>query len=250
MITVYGHTGVVGSQLYRWLKEHAVNVAGVSLDAEDGEPGRGAEDWAFLCLPTLNVNGVQDQSAIWEVCKHLRGRVVVRSTVLPGTCARIQLRYPHLIVYHWPEFLSARTAWEDFCSPRLRIVGGEYEVLWETEIEPLLPRARQEQVRTTTSELLKYAHNGHGAMQVVFANMLYDACEQSGASWEHVQVVLPEMGYISQETARAYWDVWKDGQRGYGGTCFPKDVDALRGWMQNDLLDGIASANAKLRGVP
>ena len=255
MITVYGHTGVVGGALYRWLKEHAVAVAGVSLDRTDACPERseGAEpggEWAFLCLPTLNTeDGHQDRGAIMSVCNGTGARfVVVRSTVLPGTCRTLQRAFPCKTIYHWPEFLSERTAYADFCGPKARIVGGPREP-WQHDIEPLLPRAPSYFVELETAEALKYAHNVAGAMQIVYANMLYDVCAKSGASWESVRAILPSLGYISPETARAYWNVWQDNKRGYAGHCFPKDVDALRGYLDNDLLEGIAGANAKLRGT-
>jgi UDP-glucose 6-dehydrogenase len=247
-ITVYGHTGMVGSQLYRWLVEHDTPVTGISLDRQDGEP---STDWAFLCLPTLNVETgpylYQNQNAIWEVAIQTPARfIVVRSTVLPGTCRELQRELPDKTIYHWPEFLSERTAYADFCSPKLRVVGGPREP-WERDIEPVLPPAPVAYVELETSEVIKYAHNTHGAMQVIYANMLYDVCSTSGASWETVRCLLPSLGYIAPETSRAYWNVWQDGKRGYAGHCFPKDVDALRSYIKHDLLDGIAKANARLR---
>jgi len=250
--TVWGHTGVVGSQLYRWLSEHGQDVAGVSLDRTDGKPGEHDDDWHFLCLPTPNNElGQQDPSALVAVLPRLSGHVVVRSTVLPGTCRRIQQGYAHFDVHHWPEFLSERTAWEDFCHPKVRIVGTEAgdSSIWHREIQPLLPEAPTVYLNLEQAEVVKYAHNVHGAMQIVFANVLYDACQKAGADWGAFLSVMPMLGYISPATARAYWDVWKDGQRGYGGNCFPKDVDALRAWMDSPLLDGIAEENRRLRGL-
>ena len=246
MITVYGHTGMVGSQLYRWLKEHGANVAGVSLDKTDGDIE--GNTWAFLCLPTLNVGHEQDQSAIWDVCDKLEGYVVIRSTILPTTCAQLRWAYPHLTIYHWPEFLSERTAYADFCGPKVRIVGGQAIEPWDREIEPLLPPAPVVHVSTETSETIKYAHNVHGAMEVIYANLMYDVCVKGGGSWEKVRELLPRLGYIAPEMAKAYWDVWKDGKRGYGGHCFPKDVQALADWHKSDLLDGMQRANEILGG--
>lgn len=261
-LVVYGHTGMVGSQLYRWLREHGADVAGVSLDRSDGEIG--VPEWAFLCLPTLTgAHGEQEQGAIWDVCNSWQGRplrVVVRSTVLPGTCERLHRAHPELTIYHWPEFLSARTAWQDFITPRARFVGcsmvPKHVAAWAQEIEPLLPVAveRTAYMTTATSETIKYAHNVHGAMQVVYANQMYDVCNASGADWRQVRDALPQLGYVSHRQMASYWDVWKDDKRGYGGTCFPKDVAALRTWLHSlgqpcELLDGMEEANARLRAV-
>jgi UDP-glucose 6-dehydrogenase len=257
---VYGHTGVVGQQLYRWLRERGADVAGVSLDGTEGDAERAV--WAFLCLPTLTrEDGSQDVEAIEQVCSGLAsGRVVVRSTVLPGTTSWLAKRHPGLTFYHWPEFLSARTAWEDFAHPRARFVGCDMRPstieAWQAEVEPLLPVAAETTrfVEWPTSETIKYAHNIHGAMQIVWANQMYDVCNESGADWRAVQDMLPLLGYVSHRQRAAYWDVWKDGKRGYGGTCFPKDTGALRAWLTRrgwpcELLDGMEQANARLRAV-
>jgi UDP-glucose 6-dehydrogenase len=254
IVTIYGHTGVVGAQLYRWLKEQGVDVRGVSLDRTDGEPGG---EWAFLCLPTPTIDGVQDVTAIADVMDTIDApNIVIRSTVLPGTCDRLAGgQNDETTVYHWPEFLSARTAWEDFTHPRVRVVGAEDPIpneAWLAEIEPLLPPVDETLFVTwETSEMLKYAHNIHGAMQVVYANTIYDACEQSGADWDMVRVMLPSLGYVSRAQSKAYWNIWKDGERGYAGACFPKDVAALLDYLDGtgELLEGMEAANARLRGV-
>lgn len=256
-VTVYGHTGTVGRQLFRWLDEVGLDPSGMSLDDTWGEPG--AEDWAFLCLPTPTTEDGQDLSAIEEVAEFLgdgERHVVIRSTVLPGTCARLQAEHPEWHVIHWPEFLSARTAWADFCDPKVCVVGGDDTALggWYTYgWRERLPWSRVIQEVYTdleTAELIKYAHNCHGAMQVIFSNLLRDAVDKCGADWTHLMQGVLRQGYVSAKTARAYWNVHKDGYRGYGGACFPKDVDAVRGWLAGkaELLDGMAAANARLRG--
>jgi UDPglucose 6-dehydrogenase len=251
-VTVYGHTGTVGRQLFRWLGEVGLDPSGMSLDDTWGEPG--AEDWAFLCLPTPTTEDGQDLSAIEEVAEFLgdgERHVVIRSTVLPGTCARLQAEHPEWWVYHWPEFLSASTAWADFCEPQVYVIGGDGLEWLATGWEDILPTPSHWSVYTDlkTAELIKYAHNCHGAMQVIFANLLRDAADKCGADWTHLMQGVLHQGYVSPETVRAYWNVEQDGYRGYGGACFPKDVDAMRHWLAGkaELLDGMTAANARLR---
>lgn len=252
-VRVYGHTGVVGAQLYRWLAERDVEgLSGVSLDRRDGDTEH-VPDWAFVCVPTPTTAAGQDLSAVEAVLGELAGQpcgVVMRSTVLPGTCDRIQREHPEWDVYHWPEFLSARTAWDDFCHPWAHIVGNPspkgaaWLALMPLAFHGIVLMARAE------AEMVKYAHNLHGAMQVVFSNLLYDMAQEAGADYRRVRDALPTLGYVSEDTACAYWDVFKDGGRGYGGACFPKDVDAVRHWLAGkaELLEGMAAANARLRG--
>jgi UDPglucose 6-dehydrogenase len=254
-VTVYGHTGTVGSQLYRWLKERTpLELAGISLDRRDGSYWQ-TPDWVFLCLPTPTGPDGQDQTALENVIELIASwakvphAVVIRSTVLPGTCERIAQEHPEWRVYHWPEFLTARSAWRDFCHPWAHVVGGD-AAEWADTWRGLLPKAMQVvYVDRTTAELIKYAHNVHGALQVTFANLLYDMAQRTGADFGALKRAMPSLGYIGQPIANAYWDVWKDGGRGYGGACFPKDTDAIRHWLagQAELLDGMAAANGRLR---
>ena len=256
-VTVYGHTGTVGSVLYRWLRERTpVELAGVSLDTWDEHMWW--PDWAFICVPTPTTADGQDVSALEDVLHrlgfnepaHRHPGIVIRSTVLPGTCERIAREHPEWHVWHWPEFLSARTAWEDFCHPWAHVVGGD-AAEWADTWQNLLPRAGQTvYVDRTTAECIKYAHNCHGALQVTYANLLYDMAQQAGGDFEAVKRAMLSLAYIGLGIVKGYWDVWRDGDRGYGGACFPKDVDAIRHWLmgQAELLDGMAAANARLRG--
>jgi len=257
-VTVYGHTGTVGSVLYRWLRERTpVELGGIALDGWDDKADQ-HPDWVFICVPTPTGPEGQDQKAIDFVVQHVARchpkqplAVVIRSTVLPGTCDRIAREHPEWRVYHWPEFLSARTAWEDFCAPRVQIVGGD-GIEWSDVWYGRLPKAVKGTLYLdlTTAELVKYAHNCHGAMQVIFGNLLCDMIQAASGDMATLKAALPLLGYVNSRLVGAYWDVWRDGERGYAGACFPKDVDAVRHWLagQAELLDGMAAANARLRG--
>jgi len=248
---IYGHTGTVGRQLYDWLDLAGVPVGGVSLDRE--APIEGAE-WVFVCVPTpTREDGTQDTTALDAVIRDLEGDglgVVIRSTVLPGTCDDIQDAHPEWDVYHWPEFLSARSAWMDFRSPAAHVLGGYDIDRWHETWPALLPAPSRRWAYMTLAEaeIVKYLHNAHGAMQVVFGNLLYDACQRAGAQDAVVKAAMLHLGYVSDKVINGYWQAWHDGKRGYGGACFPKDVAALRRWMGDDglLLEGMEAANKRL----
>ena len=251
---IYGHTGVVGAQLYRWLVQKGVEVSGVSLDRLDG-PAYSEPDWIFLCLPTPTIDGKQDISALTDVLATYDGNavnVVIRSTVLPGTCDRLQKEHPEWLVFHWPEFLTARDAWHGFIFPKARIIGGDRET-WADVWEDLMPSKHipTTYVSLSTAEIIKYAHNLHGVIQVIYANLLFDAVWKVAANWVDVQEGLCELGYITPDIILSYWDVFKDGYRGFGGNCFPKDLAAFTGWMHEaglpvELLDAAQQANERL----
>jgi UDP-glucose 6-dehydrogenase len=259
-VLVYGHTGVVGAQLYRWLDEHGTaGLGGIALDRKDGVVDA-QPDWVFVCVPTPTTDAGQDLSAVESVLAHHAGQrcaVVIRSTVLPGTCDRIQAEHPEWTVYHWPEFLNARDAWHDFCHPNAQVIGcygAARSAHWHTHMAMCLPRPDSGAWIDTSlagAECIKYAHNVHGAMQVVFANLVYDMCARVGVNWKPIVWHLTDLGHVGHETASAYWDVWRDNKRGYAGACFPKDVQALLAFMgdEGELLEGMERANARLLAV-
>ena len=259
-VLVYGHTGVVGAQLFRWLAEHDTPMlGGISLDRENGYLGQPPE-WVFVCVPTPTTDAGQDLSAVESVLARHAGHecaVVIRSTVLPGTCDRIQAEHPEWAVYHWPEFLNARSAWEDFCNPRVQVIGnGIHSSAWDSRWESVLPRPTASgqwvSVSLASAEGIKYGHNVHGAMQVIFANLMHDVCRRAGGgNWAAIAWGMTQIGYVTLQLHDAYWDVWRDNKRGYAGACFPKDVKALLAYMgdEGELLDGMERANARLLAV-
>jgi UDP-glucose 6-dehydrogenase len=252
---VYGHTGVVGAQLYRWLKKRKVNVSGISLDKTEGFMAD--VDWFFICLPTPTIDHRQDLGVIESVLDGLPYspiHVVIRSTVLPGTCSTIQDLHPQWNVYHWPEFLSARTAWHDFMVPKVSVIGvtsegAQFEWLqaWGTVLPN--PTNGTHFTDLVTAETIKYTHNVHGALQVIYSNMVWDICHKADANYQAVAQVIPQVGYISPAQVEAYWHVGRDGYRGYDGACFPKDVAAMAGFLSEkaELLVGMERANKRLR---
>ena len=78
-------------------------------------------DIIFLCLPTHynSADRCYDTSVIEQTCEYLnennfRGAVVCKSTVTPGTCQKLAGKYRRINIIHNPEFLTARTAREDY----------------------------------------------------------------------------------------------------------------------------------------
>jgi hypothetical protein len=87
-------------------------------------------DMVFLCLPTLYSPEIDqyDKSAIFDVCKRLnegkyKGLIVLKSTVEPGTTDDLNAKYPMMDFAHNPEFLTARTSYEDFTNQPHVVIG-------------------------------------------------------------------------------------------------------------------------------
>ena len=169
-------------------------------------------------------------SAASTIAKHA-GRpavAVIKSTVPVGTCDRVQERLDAegrvpLEVVSNPEFLKEGTAVEDFFRPDRIIIGARSEAARETLRALYAPlQLSGERVVVTdprSSELTKYAANTMLAMRVSFMNELSRLCHATGADIHAVRLGVGSDSRIGKRFLYA--------GPGYGGSCFPKDVQAL-----------------------
>jgi UDPglucose 6-dehydrogenase len=74
------------------------------------------------------------------------------------------------------------------------------------------------------SEISEYAHNVFGALKVTYFNAIYDYCQKLGADFSKVHTGCLLSGYINETHTQV---PGPDGKLGYGGKCFPKDVNAF-----------------------
>ena len=94
------------------------------------------------------------------------------------------------------------------------------------------------------AEITKYAHNVFGALKVTYFNAIYDYCKKLGADYEKVHAGCLLSGYINDMHTQV---PGPDGKTGYGGKCFPKDVNAFtqatKDYPLGKLLAPIAALN-------
>jgi UDPglucose 6-dehydrogenase len=221
--------GVVGGALLEYLR-------GANRDVRVYDPPKGHGDLAeldaaevvFICVPTPYTPRVGfDDRHLLRAAGAIRGEkvVVVKSTVLPGTTARLQERFPqHRFLFN-PEFLREATAVEDFAQPDRQIVGHTSRSVGDAQrVLELLPRAPFELVcPAEDAEMAKYVANSFLAVKVSYANEIYDLCERLGASYGHVR----DIGAADLRIGASHTDVFDSGYRGYGGKCLPKDSKSL-----------------------
>lgn len=186
-------------------------------------------DIIFVCVPTpMNANGSQDLTYINKVFDNAKEDpiYVIKSTVLPGTTNSIQYNYPNIKVVFSPEFLSERTAKLDMLTQARIILGGKKE-LTNVVKELFNIRFMNRNIIETdsvTAELVKYMNNTFFATKVSILNEFKLISDKVGANW-----VDALNGFVSDSrVGDSHVHVpGPDGKLGYGGTCFPKDVNAF-----------------------
>ena len=201
-------------------------------------------DILFLCLPTIfdEKKNEYDKSCIEEICEKLKyhnfsGIVVVKSTVEPLTTEKLSLKYETLTFIHNPEFLTARTAFEDFHNQK-HIVLGKPKNTNDDKLFTLdffykkyYPDAEISYCSCTESESMKSFVNCFYALKVQFFTELYCLCEKNGSNYEIIKNLMLKNGWINPMHTTI---PGPDGEISYGGYCFPKDTNALLQYMKNE----------------
>jgi UDPglucose 6-dehydrogenase len=224
----------------------------ISYTADAGEAIR-AGDAIFICVGTPpKESGEADLSAIDHVARQIASEarspklVIEKSTVPARTGFELQRALAAYSrggkiafqVASNPEFLREGTAVEDFFHPDRIVVGVEEEVA-ATQLreiyKPILERRFRCPVHNGTcppgdeakflvttinsAELIKHASNSFLALKISYANVISDLCEKIGADVDEVTYAIGLDPRIGTQFLRA--------GLGFGGFCFPKDVQAF-----------------------
>ncbi len=191
-------------------------------------------DVVFIAVGTPSRdNGETDLSQVETVAAEIgramdRYKVVVnKSTVPVGTgelvrevIARNQPRPVDFDVVSNPEFLREGSAIEDTLRPDRIVIGAPNQQVAMTLVELYAPLERPMIITDLPSaEVIKYASNAFLAAKISFINAIANICEAGGAD---VRQVMKGMGLDSR-----IGSAFLQAGLGYGGSCFPKDVDSL-----------------------
>lgn len=152
--------------------------------------------------------------------------VVVKSTIPPGTTKKWNDKFDNLSVVFNPEFLTEANAVKDYENQNRIILGGpKNEILQLNSIfSKVFPTAKIINTNSTDAEMVKYTTNSFLAMKVSFANEIYQICKKVNADYDKVI----ESTIEDDRLGTSHWKVpGPDGDFGYGGHCFPKDINAL-----------------------
>lgn len=191
-------------------------------------------DLAFVCVPTPSgVDGVCHVSIVESVVEGLmrdkyEGLIVIKSTVPPGTTAR--LRGLVRRIAFCPEFLRERARFTDFCDNHEICIAGVY-----APSEAELIRAAHGSIpkhfavmTPTEAELAKYFVNCFNAYRINFANRFYDVCRALDADYERIKAAVSHRA----DTRSSYMDS-NENLREFGGACLPKDTRAFAAFVRD-----------------
>jgi len=186
-------------------------------------------DFVFVCVPTpMFKDGTQDLSFVQNVFDKatIKPVYILKSTVLPGTTDQLSGKFSNFKIIFSPEFLTERTAKLDMLTQSRIILGGEYSLT--NKVKKLFNNRFKNkniiQTDSKTAELTKYMNNTFFATKVSIMNEFKLLCDKIGANWEDALNGFVSDGRIGDSHLNV---PGHDGKLGYGGTCFPKDVNAL-----------------------
>ena len=212
----------------------------------------------FLCLPTpMKETGECDISIVAGVLEKIVNLnqpkiVVIKSTVPPLTVESFNKITPKNIqIVFNPEFLTERNAVEDYNNQKRIILGGPRPATTTLKriFSKVFPKADIIKTDSTHAEMVKYLTNTFLSTKVSFANEIYQLCEKIGIDYDKVV----EYATYDERLGKSHWMVpGHDGDFGYGGHCFPKDLAALihlanRFKTTTNVLEAVQQTNDKVR---
>ena len=203
--------------------------------------------YIFICLPTpMDKDGscyikiVEDElSKLSTHCQNTQQEkiIIIKSTIPPGTTSKWNKKFSNLTIVFNPEFLTEANAVKDYENQNRIILGGPRK--GTTPLKPIFskvfPKAKIIKTDSTHAEMVKYTINCFLATKVSFANEIHQIC--NGLDIDYDKVI--EYAIYDDRLGYSHWAVpGPDGDFGYGGHCFPKDVKAL---IQVSLKMGLLS---------
>lgn len=238
--------GVVGGAVYKYFESQShthTNVVGYDKYRDEFSNFDALLDCdaLFLCLPTLYKHELKeyDKSAIHDVCQRLtrakyNGLVVIKSTVEPGTTEYLSKFYAGLDFCHNPEFLTARTSYDDFAN-QTHIVLGKPSRTDDVKFDRLSrllracwPKADYSTGSSTDTECMKIFCNSFYAQKVSIFNEFYQVCQHNKLDYNHVLEMMLKNGWINPMHTNV---PGPDGLLSFGGACFPKDIRGLNAYL-------------------
>lgn len=218
---------------YGWVGKavHSLFPDALIHDPDNGFVSNQKTDISFICVPTPNrEDGSLDTSIVEKVARECRSKlIVVRSTVMPGTCDRIGEN-----ACFQPEFLG-----ETVSHPLLNegernflIIGGRPEYRRKLiELYQTVYNANTtiRQMTNYEAEVVKLSENRAIAFKVAECQELYDVCEKAGIDYYAIR----EAVYKDDPRFNLWWTFIYPEKRGFNSKCIPKDIYGWAAWAES-----------------
>ena len=234
-IGIIGH-GFVGSAVAYANKHNTLVINDPAIP--DSQPLTEFKDCdaVFVCVPSPEKDyGHCDTSILEEVLLNLsqiglsdQTPIISKVTAPPRAYAALQQLYPSLV--YSPEFLTAKNAINDYKYAKFLVIGGDHKIsqrafdIIQDSWTTLEPHKKTVFTDIKTAALYKYLANSYLAMKVTFMNDFYQLAEACDIPWDGVK----HIGSLDERIGNTHWNVpGPDGQFGWGGMCFPKDIAAI-----------------------
>ena len=218
-----------------------------------------SSDVIFLSIPTpSNIDGSISLKNINNCLQEINevnekdNIILLRSTIVPGSTQYFSGKFPKLNFVFNPEFLTEKNANYDFVNQSRIILGGKKELtskvaqLYNLRFDNSIPII---ETNFETAEMIKYMNNCFLATKVSFMNEMKVLADKSNVDWK----VAVNGFALDKRVGSSHLDVpGHDGKLGFGGSCFPKDIQALIHYAKSldvnvDTLLGVWKTNLKVR---
>lgn len=252
-----GFKGVHQIDIYDKFQSEKSTVSNLSSLVEKAEI-------LFVCLPTpMTKEGRCDISLIEDTllavdssCDRLNKNIiaVIKSTIPPGTTKNLQQKLDKVSLVFNPEFLTEANHIEDFQNQKRIVLGvannnidaaNRVKTMYLVKF-PSVPYVICEAI---DAEMIKYFCNCYLATKVSFANEMKQLCVTLGANYERIV----EAAVYDPRISSSHLAVpGPDGKAGFGGSCFPKDINALITVMKDNnvkaqVLEAVWAKNLEVR---
>ena len=243
--------GFVGSAIREGLKNF-YNIKTYDIDKEKCNSTHqevcNGSDVIFICVPTpMRKSGECDTRILEDAIKKVnsaciadvnknRPVLVIKSTIPPGTTKKLNKIATVLDVCFSPEFLTEANSYDDFKNQSRIIIGYEGSVKKAAAKKvkymfskpfPNIPIVITD---WSTAEMVKYFTNCFLATKVTFANQMYEICQAANIDYDKVC----EYALYDNRIGKSHLAVpGPDGDYGFGGHCFPKDLAAMVAFGEN-----------------
>tara|TARA_R110002020_G_scaffold339183_3_gene554356 strand:+ start:9022 stop:9897 length:876 start_codon:yes stop_codon:yes gene_type:complete len=205
----------------------------------------------FVCVPTPSNyldNGGIDLTILDQVItqintiiinKKLDNKLIVlKSTIIPGTTENYCKLFPRLKFVFNPEFLSEKTAIFDFNNPSRIVIGGSDECCENLKFlyKRRFPHVKIITTDSKSAEFTKYACNCFYAIKIAMFNELHQMADNENMDWNSIMNGVISSGWVNPMHTLV---PGTDGDFGFGGKCFPKDLNAFIGYYQEQNIKPI-----------